>query len=111
MRKQNKRKKHILALLILLFIIVFTPFILYGSARLEESKRIEREASKPAPLVIDIPKPCNTGMITVYGNGEVLYQYAGDIIIKNDGRNGKTIEIVVKYPEELCLPNEARIRK
>ncbi len=105
MRKQNKRKRHIVTLLILLAIIVFIPFILYSSTKSEESKDTEKEAPKPAPLIIDIPKPCNTGTVTVYGNGEVLYQYAGVIIIKNDGINGKSIEIVVEYPEEFCLPS------
>ena len=104
MKKQGKRNMYIVTLIILLAIILTVSFILFSSGKLEESKGNENEAPEPAPLVINTPDRCNTGMVTVYGNGKVLYQYAGDIIIKNDGRNGKRIEIVVEYPDELCLP-------
>ena len=59
---------------------------------------IEQE-EPPEPLEITIPEPCRTGTVTVYAQDQVIYQYGGEISIRNDGQNGEEIEIVVEYPE------------
>lgn len=61
-------------------------------------KEIEQE-EPPAPLEITIPELCRTGTVTVYAQDQIIYQYGGEISIRNDGQNGEEIEIVVEYPE------------
>lgn len=110
MRKQKRRKNHVVALIIplaLLILLIISVSIAVGGSARKESENVDTGEQKPVPLVISIPKPCHKGMLTVYGKGEVLYQYGGEIKIVNDGRNGEDIEIVIEYPDEYCLPNGA----
>lgn len=59
----------------------------------------QKEIEQEEPLEITIPEPCRTGTVTVYAQDQVIYQYGGEISIRNDGQNGEEIEIVVEYPE------------
>lgn len=90
---QRKPWMRALAILMALCLLVVPTLYLAGT-----QKEIEQE-EPPKPLEITIPEPCRTGTVTVYAQDQVIYQYGGEISIRNDGQNGEEIEIVVEYPE------------
>lgn len=90
---QRKPWMRALAVLMALFLLAVPTLYLAGT-----QKEIEQE-EPPEPLEITIPEPCTTGTVTVYAQDQVIYQYGGEISIRNDGQNGEEIEIVVEYPE------------
>lgn len=57
-------------------------------------EKTEKQTDKPV-LEIANPKPCHTGRIIVYEQGEMVFDYYGDINLINDGRNGEEIAIIV----------------
>lgn len=57
-----------------------------------EDANEEKETTKPVVSITN-PKRCNTGRIAVYNNGEIVFDYYGEIDIINNGRNGKEIKI------------------
>lgn len=63
------------------------------------TQKRNRAGGTAGTLEITIPEPCRTGTVTVYAQDQVIYQYGGEISIRNDGQNGEEIEIVVEYPE------------
>ena len=91
---QRKPWMRALTILMALCLLVVPTLYLAGT-----QKKIEQEEPLE-PLEITIPEPCRTGTVTVYAQDQVIYQYGGEISIRNDGQNGKEIEIVVEYPEE-----------
>lgn len=115
MRSKNRRpgkrrasfapKKRIwakVAVLILLLCTITVP-LMYASSTVEAEPDQEQRLQSE-PINITIPKPCKTGIVTVYAQGQVIYQYGGEISIRNDGKNGEEIEIVVEYPDEWRWP-------
>lgn len=90
---QRKPWMRALAVLMALCLLAVPTLYLAGT-----QKEIEQE-EPPEPLEITIPEPCTTGTVTVYAQDQVIYQYGGEISIRNDGQNGEKIEIVVEYPE------------
>ena len=93
---QRKPWMRALAILMALCLLVVPTLYLAGT-----QKEIEQEEppEPPEPPEITIPEPCRTGTVTVYAQDQVIYQYGGEISIRNDGQNGEEIEIVVEYPE------------
>ena len=57
-------------------------------------EKTEKQTDKPV-LEIANPKPCHTGRIIVYEQGEMVFDYKGEINIINNGRNGEEITIIV----------------
>ena len=90
---QRKPWMRALAVLMTLCLLVVPTLCLAGT-----QKEIKQE-EPPEPLEITIPEPCRTGTVTVYAQDQIIYQYGGEISIRNDGKNGEEIEIVVEYPE------------
>lgn len=90
---QRKPWMRALAVLMLLCLLVVSTLYLIGT-----QNEIEQE-EPPEPLEITIPELCRTGTVTVYAQDQIIYQYGGEISIRNDGQNGEEIEIVVEYPE------------
>ena len=57
---------------------------------------VEKKIKTTEPVIsITNPKPCHTGRIIVYEQGETVFDYYGDINLINDGRNGEEIAIIV----------------
>lgn len=56
----------------------------------------QTKSPAPKPLVIDQPEPCHTGTLVVEAEGERVFEYSGEIIIRNDGRDGNSIDIYIK---------------
>ncbi len=56
-------------------------------------------AKQPRDIVIDIPEPCTRGTIEVYEDEELIFGYAGEIDIVNDGRDSEPIRIIVNATE------------
>lgn len=115
MRSKNRRpgkrwasfapKKRIwakVAVLILLLCTITVP-LMYASSTVEAEPDQEQQLQSE-PINITIPQPCKTGIVTVYAQGQVIYQYGGEISIRNDGKNGEEIEIVAEYPDEWRWP-------
>ena len=90
---QRKPWMRALAILMAVCLVAIPTLCLAGT-----KKEIEQE-EPPAPLEITIPEPCRIGTVTVYAQDQIIYQYGGEISIRNDGQNGEEIEIVVEYPE------------
>lgn len=90
---QRKPWMRTLAILMAVCLVAIITLCLAGT-----QKEIEQE-EPPEPLEITIPEPCRIGTVTVYTQDQVIYQYGGEISIRNDGQNGEEIEIVVEYPE------------
>ena len=63
------------------------------------SKEAQEETQAAEPLVIEIPEPCTSGKVTVYSRDKLVYEYSGEIMIRNDGKNGEEIVIQVQYPD------------
>lgn len=91
---QRKPWMRTLAILMALCLLVVVPTLYLAGTQ----KEIEQE-EPPEPLEITIPEPCRIGTVTVYAQDQVIYQYGGEISIRNDGQNGEEIEIVVEYSE------------
>lgn len=85
----------------LLFFIGFFIWFLTESFNWENKERDTLTKSvEPKHLTIETTKPANSGSITIYdSDGDIYYQYAGDINIVNNGKNGEDIEIVVQLPD------------
>lgn len=90
---QRKPWMRALAILMALCLLVVPALYLAGT-----QNEIEQEEPSES-LEITIPEPCRTGTVTVYAQDQIIYQYGGEISIRNDGQNGEEIEIVVEYPE------------
>lgn len=73
-----------------ILVMLFLTGTLYGCA--EQTK----PTVEPGPLVIESIEPCTEGTVEVYATGVETFEYQGEIDIVNDGRNGETIEIVLK---------------
>lgn len=59
-----------------------------------EAKKEKQQTQAAEDLVIEIPEPCTEGRILITANGGV-YGFYGDIVIENDGSDGKQIEITL----------------
>lgn len=57
-------------------------------------------AKEPENLVINIPDQCKTGTLTVESESETLFEYAGEIEIINDGKDGKPISIMIHIEDD-----------
>ena len=80
-KKIRKRKRIILVMLLVAVVIA-------GCA--------EKKIKTTEPVIsITNPKPCHTGRIIVYEQGEMVFDYKGEINIINNGRNGEEIAIIV----------------
>lgn len=82
-KKIRKRKRIILVMLLVADVI----------AGCKNGTKTD-EPDKPV-ISITNPKPCHTGRIIVYEQGETVFDYYGDINLINDGRNGEEIAIIV----------------
>lgn len=100
MRREHeryKRKEKVLAikLSILAGVILAAIVILTYSTQVKQSRQQNTEPKKePEKIVIETPEPCTDGNIVIYADGGV-YEYCGKIGIKNDGKNGEEISIIL----------------
>ena len=89
MRKKHKRENKALKLLIWIAaaagVTVVALFALLTSLEQQQAE----------PLVIEVPEQATEGSIRVFDyDGCCIYAYYGKIEIRNDGRDGKEIDIV-----------------
>lgn len=97
------KKRWLKAVALILILCIIAVPLLYASSATEKAQ--EQELPQEAePVNITIPQPCKIGTVTVYAQGQVIYQYGGEISIRNDGKNGEEIEIVVEYPDQWEWP-------
>lgn len=59
----------------------------------------EQKIMEPEPLVIEIPEPCEYGSVIVFDGEDVVFDYFGNVEIRNDGKNGKNVDIRIHDPE------------
>lgn len=79
----------------------------------EETEQTEKTA-EPLNITIPTPTPTTDGTLTVYDeNGEVYFQYSGEINILNSGRNGEPVEVEVSVPVTRCscFDEEGRLKE
>lgn len=77
-------------------------------------KEAEQTEKTAEPLNITIPTPTTDGTLTIYDeNGEVYFQYSGEINILNSGRNGEPVEVEVTVPVTRCscFDEEGRLKE
>lgn len=81
---------------IVIFLGIVLLFFIGNVTNHEDNKSTNKQAEE---LVIDISEPCDYGTLTVLDrDNDILHQYSGKIDIKNDGKDGEKIEIIVKQP-------------
>ena len=96
-------KKLINTTLILIALInIFAVGCSKKSEKLDSSKAVViGPASEATPLTIDKPNPRTDGMFTIKdADGNIRFQYSGEINIINDGKNGEEINIEITLPED-----------
>lgn len=81
---------------IVIFLGIVLLFFIGNVTNHEDKKSTNKQAEE---LVIDISESCDYGTLTVLDrDNDILHQYSGKIDIKNDGKDGEKIEIIVKQP-------------
>lgn len=104
MRKRHDRENKALKLLIhcaaylaagVVVFMLFMLFIWYKGTRPEPQAEKAVERGQQETIEITTPKPQTKGSIRVFDyDGCCIYAYYGEIEIRNDGGNGKEIDIV-----------------
>ena len=87
---KNNRKKQIRKRKRIILVMLLVAAVIAGCKNGTKTD----EPDKPV-ISITNPKPCHTGRIIVYEQGEMVFDYYGDINLINDGRNGEEIAIIV----------------
>lgn len=110
MRRKHRRENRALRLLIqcaailaacITGIILFMLLIWWRGQQAEPltdervAAQMQQEQEEVEPLVIETPEPATEGSITIYTPDGAVYGYFGEIDIKNDGRDGNQINIVL----------------
>ena len=108
MRRRHRRENKVLKLLIqcaaalaagIVGIILFMLLIWWRSQSQppqtdEQVAAIMQREQQEEPLVIETPEPATKGSIRVFDyDGYCIYAYYGEIVINNDGKDGKEIDI------------------
>lgn len=108
MRRRHRRENKILKLLVqcaailaagITGIILFMLLIWWRSQSQppqtdEQVAAIMQQEQQAEPLVIETPEPATKGSIRVFDyDGCCIYAYYGEIVINNDGKDGKEIDI------------------
>jgi len=73
-------------------LLVLIPVFLMAGC---ENTQDEHDIGQVENLVIETIEPNTTGRVTVYVDGIADFEYSGEVTIKNDGTNGKEIEIII----------------
>ena len=100
MRKKHKRENKALKLLIWIAaatagVTVIALFAILTSREPQQEHKNADKRQQAEPLVIEVPEQATEGSIRVFDyNGCCIYAYYGKIEIRNDGRDGKEIDIV-----------------
>lgn len=99
MRKKHKRENKALKLLIWIAaaagVTVVALFALLTSREQQQEHKNADKRQQAEPLVIEVPEQETEGSIRVFDyDGCCIYAYYGKIEIRNDGRDGKEIDIV-----------------
>lgn len=107
MKRRHRRENRVLKLMIetaagvvacIAGIILFMLLIWWRSQsqppQTDEQVAAIMEQEETEPLVIETPKRATEGSIRVYDyDGCCIYAYYGEVVINNDGRDGKEIDI------------------
>lgn len=84
----------------LIFVILMLEMVIQ-MYMIEKRKKKQSETPEAQELVIDTPKPCTYGNLTIVDEfGDISFQYTGDISIVNNGTNGEPIDIRVSLEEK-----------
>lgn len=100
MRKKHKRENRVLKLLIRIVavaagITAISLFVLFNSKEPQQENKKAEKRQQAEPLIIETPEQETKGTIRVFDyDGCCIYGYYGEIEIRNDGRDGKEIDIV-----------------
>lgn len=94
-----KKNRWLKTTTVILILCITVASLLYAAKVEEKTQNLEKvQEAKPANITIQ--QPCKTGTVTVYAQDQIIYQYNGEITIRNDGKDGEQIEIVVEYPDK-----------
>lgn len=100
MRKKHRRENRVLKLLIWIGaaaagVTAIALFVLLTSREPQKKHKNADKRQQAEPLVIEVPEQATEGSIRVFDyDGCCIYAYYGKIEIRNDGRDGKEIDIV-----------------
>ena len=121
MRKKHRRENKALKLLIWIAaatagVIVIALFAMLTSREPQQEHKNTDKKQQAEPLVVEVPEQATEGSIRVFDyDGCGIYAYYGKIEIRNDGRDGKEIDIVcagyLEGYEEHKEPDETGERK
>lgn len=98
-RDKDRRRENRLALLLTIpgaiLITVLMVFALIETWQQPTPAQTQQEATAAEPLKIETPDPATTGTIRVFDyDGCCIYGYYGEIVINNDGKDGREIDII-----------------
>lgn len=100
--KETVKKVLLKAIIAAGMLLAVVGAAILGRNKISEYRAEERQ-HEATPLVITTPDPATDGTLTVYDeDGGIYYQYFGEIEIRNDGKDGEHIDIVVQLPETGC---------
>ena len=121
MRKKHRRENKALKLLIWIAaatagVIVIALFAMLTSREPQQEHKNTDKKQQAEPLVVEVPEQATEGSIRVFDyDGCCIYANSGKIEIRNDGRDGKEIDIVcagyLEGYEEHKEPDETGERK
>lgn len=99
MRKKHRRENRALTILIYIAaatgVTVIVLFVLLTSREPQQEHKNDDNRQQAEPLVIEVAEQATEGSIRVFDyDGCCIYAYYGKIEIRNDGRDGKEIDIV-----------------
>ena len=100
MRKKHRRENKALKLLIWIAaatagVIVIALFAMLTSREPQQEHKNTDKKQQAEPRVVEVPEQATEGSIRVFDyDGCCIYAYYGKIEIRNDGRDGKEIDIV-----------------
>ncbi len=78
-------------------LIIFFPVL--DREEPKETALTEEPSGTAEPITIKAQEPCETGIVMAMSGEELVYEYFGKVEIKNDGKNGKEIEVLIECPD------------
>ena len=91
-------KKPPLWLALTLLGVIFLCYLIIEVSDPEKNEPVQ-ESIKPEQLIIQSTEPSHYGTVTILdGNGDIYFQYTGDINLLNNGLDGEDVDIQIQLP-------------
>ena len=92
--------KNRMILVAIVLVILAGLAILFVHQETEQRNEDAEAVHEVETLTIKPTERCTEGNLTVYAENDQVFEYGGEIEIKNSGWNGKPIEIIIHANEK-----------